>query len=229
MPPILNLSLDSLIVGQLTGKVKPRDMQHTRKQTGTRRKQGERRAEILAAARKILETESYAEFTLRKIAERTGLRLASLQYHFRTKEELLRALLEDTLARYEERLTILLSQTQTTPKARFLKAIDWLIHDGQKEEVAHFFAQLLALATHEPYGAEVVDQIYVRYQQGLATLMEPLNPRLKPAVRMQRAALLASMIDGVSIFRGPNKPRHKNMVGIEKQLHAFALKLAIDP
>lgn len=193
-----------------------------------RREKVDRVAEILHAARQTLINDGYAEFSLRKIASRIGIRLASLQYHFRTKEELLRALLAETSARYEERLVPILANPQLTPRSRFLKAIDWLVAYNRQEDNARFFSQLWALATHDAYAAAIVDEMYTGYRHVLAELIQALNPSLKPEVREQRAGLLAGMIDGASFFVGPWIPQHAELRDIEKELKKFALKLATD-
>ena len=52
----------------------------------------------------LIANEGYAAFTLRAVAARNGIKLASLQYHYRTKEDLLRAIAKSVQAEYAERL-----------------------------------------------------------------------------------------------------------------------------
>ena len=66
----------------------------------TLEEQGSRspRAEaIVADAIRLITEEGYGEFSLRKVAARNGIKLASLQYHFKTREALLDAVLEQVL------------------------------------------------------------------------------------------------------------------------------------
>ncbi len=53
-----------------------------------RLKAHERSRIILDCARSILVNEGYAELTLRRAAERAGIRLSTLQYYYPTKEKL---------------------------------------------------------------------------------------------------------------------------------------------
>ncbi|MFI4996331.1 MAG: TetR/AcrR family transcriptional regulator, partial [Hyphomicrobiales bacterium] len=56
----------------------------------------ERRAEILAAAKELFTTEGFARVTTRALAERVGLSQTGLYVYFRTKEEILRAIHDET-------------------------------------------------------------------------------------------------------------------------------------
>ena len=52
----------------------------------------ERREEILKIAVDIIANEGYASLTMRALERASGMKLGALQYHFRTSEDLLRAL-----------------------------------------------------------------------------------------------------------------------------------------
>lgn len=56
------------------------------------------RAEILDAAGELFTTDGYANTSTRRIADAVGIRQASLYHHFATKDDILDALLADTVA-----------------------------------------------------------------------------------------------------------------------------------
>ncbi|MGK5683802.1 TetR/AcrR family transcriptional regulator [Actinoplanes sp. URMC 104] len=58
---------------------------------------GSAREEILDAAAELFAERGYAATSTRMIAEKVGVRQASLYYHFRTKEQILAELLESTV------------------------------------------------------------------------------------------------------------------------------------
>ncbi|WP_076482823.1 TetR/AcrR family transcriptional regulator [Williamsia sterculiae] len=64
---------------------------------GRLRSGGSPREEILDAAGELFTTHGYAGTSTRKIAEAVGMRQASLYHHFATKEDILVALLRDTV------------------------------------------------------------------------------------------------------------------------------------
>ena len=49
-------------------------------------------ARIVLAARELLMNEGYAQFSMRNVAARAGLHLANVQYYYKTREDLVRAL-----------------------------------------------------------------------------------------------------------------------------------------
>lgn len=57
---------------------------------------GERRQEILAAARDLFAREGYARVTTRALAEKAGLSQTGLYIYFATKEDILRAISDET-------------------------------------------------------------------------------------------------------------------------------------
>ncbi|WP_306369237.1 TetR/AcrR family transcriptional regulator [Nocardiopsis sp. CC223A] len=66
------------------------------------RTHGDTRAEILAVALDLFGRQGYEKTSLREIAERLDLTKAALYYHFRSKEDLLRALVEPLRQDMEE-------------------------------------------------------------------------------------------------------------------------------
>ena len=54
-----------------------------------RKATGERRLEIVQAARDILISEGFHKLTLRNIAKKVGINLSSLQYHFKNRAALI--------------------------------------------------------------------------------------------------------------------------------------------
>src|SRR6185503_1625969 len=56
------------------------------------------REEILDAAAELFTTDGYANTSTRRIADAVGIRQASLYHHFATKDDILDALLADTVA-----------------------------------------------------------------------------------------------------------------------------------
>src|SRR3954447_26224150 len=62
--------------------------------SGTRAPTRDTRAEILAVAAELFTEKGYEGTSLREIADRLGITKAALYYHFRSKDDMLRALVE---------------------------------------------------------------------------------------------------------------------------------------
>jgi TetR/AcrR family tetracycline transcriptional repressor len=70
----------------------------SRSRQARRRRPGLTRADVLAAAARILERDGYDALTTRNLAAELGVKSASLYWHFRTKEELEDLLADEMLA-----------------------------------------------------------------------------------------------------------------------------------
>ena len=57
-----------------------------------------RRAELIAAASRLFKEQGYERTTVRDLAQAVGMQSGSLFYHFRTKEEMLVAVMASRLA-----------------------------------------------------------------------------------------------------------------------------------
>lgn len=78
----------------------------------------EPRDEVLAAAAELFTTRGYTATSTRSIAERAGLRQASLYHYFDGKEAILAELLEGTVRPSLEVAAGLVSRTEASPEAR---------------------------------------------------------------------------------------------------------------
>lgn len=93
-----------------------------------------RRKQILEAAEHLAAEQGWTETTILDICQRAGISSGVLTYHFRDKDELLFALLEEIIARLSVRLRTEASSAQTP------------------QQVIHgFLAQLTALMESEPH------------------------------------------------------------------------------
>jgi len=87
---------------------------------------GGRRSEILDAAEALLSKGGLAGFSMRRLADRVGIKLASLQHHFHSKGKLMEALVERSEDLYHQDLTRLLHELGDKPEERFVAVIDWM-------------------------------------------------------------------------------------------------------
>ena len=85
-----------------------------------------RRDEILRAAEALLREGGLVGFSMRRLADSVGIKLASLQYHFRSKGLLMEALIERSAEIYQQDLMHLLRDLGDQPKALFEAVIDWM-------------------------------------------------------------------------------------------------------
>lgn len=181
---------------------------------------------ILAAARRTLAEDGYSAFTLRSIAARVKIRLSTLQHYYPTKEDLFRAVVEETTAAYDAAYAEQARRQSGGPRQRFVAMIDYLLADLRNPESAGFFYELWARAFRDPYAGDLMQRAYRHHRDRLRTAMAPLNPRLPGRTAEQRAVIVAALIEGMMLFIGANKPPDPALRGIEKEIRRLALRLA---
>jgi AcrR family transcriptional regulator len=185
---------------------------------------GGRRGEILDAAEDLLSKEGLTGFSMRRLADRVGIKLASLQHHFQSKGQLMEALIERSEDLYQQDLTRLLHELGDKPEELFVAVIDWMCRENDKGGNLDF--QFWARAAHDPVANAALDCYMASYRELLFELMTAINPKQKPATRWRRAALISTMIEGSLLILGEGRLQHKELNGLAKETRRAALLLA---
>jgi AcrR family transcriptional regulator len=186
---------------------------------------GGRANEILLAAEALLREAGVDGFSMRRLADRVGIKLASLQYHFRSKGLLMEALVERSEEIYQQGLMLLLRDLGDQPKALFEAVIDWMCKENVEGGNLDF--QLWALAAHDPIANAALDRYMASYRELLFELMAAINPKQKAPTRWRRAALISTMIEGSLLIIGEGRLPHKELSGLAKETRRAALLLAL--
>lgn len=161
-----------------------------------------RQQEILQLAIELIAIDGYDNLTMRAIARASGIKLGALQYHFPTRNELLRALAtyiaETYRASFEEYKSAL---DGNSPNLRLV--VEFLMEDdaGSGLHSDRLFPQLWALALVEPIMEDLMDNIYEEYLRLLETILsergigEPLA----------EALAIMALIEGLTLFVGQGR------------------------
>jgi len=187
-----------------------------------------RRAAILDAATAILVEDGYAQLSTRTIAARAGMHPGNLQYYYRAKADVVRAMLERYLAGAARGLEARIAAGGATLTARLHAAVDGILADQQSAERCKFFRELWALAAHDPAVDAAMRGFYGGFWRRVVALVLDANPRLGRPRAERRAALLIALLEGLLLFRSPRPPGALPIPGIEKELHALVERLVAD-
>lgn len=106
------------------------------------------RDKILAAARQIVEDSGAGSLTFDELAKVSGVTRGGITYHFPTKEDLLRNLLESDFAQWEEAEAALTPSDCDPETARLLGFIR--TYTAQDESHRRFLCGMLSAATLDP-------------------------------------------------------------------------------
>lgn len=176
----------------------------------------DRKQQILQEAIGIMATEGYGKLTMRALARASGMKLGALQYHFRTWEDMLRALAAYISDEYQRSFEALMSDG----KSLSLQDIIRFAFDdapGTVLQSDRLFPQLWAMARVEPVMETLLDDIYVVY---LAKLEERLVIAGSTAAHAE-ALVLMSLLEGATLFVGEGRRWANDANAVRDAVFAF--------
>ena len=141
----------------------------------------------------------YPALTMRAVARASGLKLGALQYHYRTREDLLRAVAAYISSTY--RVSFQAFQARIKEEVPDLRSVvRFLVEDsaGDPLQADRLFPQLWAMALVEPIMKEELGNIYNEYLLILDDSLRALGvdePRAD-------SLLIMAMIEGLTILTG---------------------------
>lgn len=104
----------------------------------TVKKPSERRAEIVKTARELFLTKDYDKTTMQDCMNQLGIAKGTIYHYFKSKEELLEAVVEDIVNEHFEKMETLIRET----KGNALQKIQALVEAGTKIEAPSVLEQL---------------------------------------------------------------------------------------
>jgi AcrR family transcriptional regulator len=160
----------------------------------------DRKQEILQTALEIVADEGYGGLSMRALARASGMKLGALQYHFRTWEEMLRALVAYIADEIGERLE---SRKRDGHSMSLREIAVFMLEDTIDEE---FFSdklwpQLWAMQQVEPLVSDLLEDVYADYLKILETALEDAGSQ---SPRPEALCLMA-LLEAESLFVGSGR------------------------
>jgi AcrR family transcriptional regulator len=210
---------------------KSKSARHTPAEDRVTRDWSDKEILILEAARKLIAHQGYHSFSMRRVANRSGIHLKSLQYYFRTKQDMLNAVVNYTIEKYYfgSYGRLFLEKSAGTAKERFSLMIDHLLDDLSDPLTAKLFPELWALANHDTAVKAAMDLFYVRHLASLEAMILQLKPSLGEREAKHRAALIGMMIEGLVLILGYGKPKHDQYTDLQDAAKEMILCLVLLP
>lgn len=175
----------------------------------------ETREEILRAALHLLVEQGYRAMTMRRIAAECGMKLGNLTYHFPSREDLVRALLEAVISSYELEFIEILQDPTLEPAVRLDYYCELVLEDLRTQKTTHFFPELWALSNHDPFVFERMHELYARARAPLEEIVAEMRPDLPPKKRTAIVVFISAAMEGLTTFAGYGKPFAPRMGAIE--------------
>lgn len=160
----------------------------------------QRKNEILQAAIEMIADEGYASLTMRALARACGIKLGTLQFHFRTSEDMLRALV-DYIAKSYQRSFESLQGRDEPPDLR--EIVTFVLDDEAGDALCgdRLWPQLWAMQQVEPLVSDLVEDLYTYYVEILERALERKGSDTPHA----EALALISLLEGSTIFMGKGR------------------------
>ena len=160
----------------------------------------DRKPEILRTAIEIIADQGYGSLSMRGLARASNLKLGALQYHFRTWEALLRALV-DYIA--DELRQAFQSQTLESGPLSLRGIAVFALDDPADDSVLSdkLWPQLWAMQQVEPLVSDLLEDVYAEYLARIEKLLEAKGSQSARA----EALCLMSMLEGESLFTGSGR------------------------
>lgn len=174
--------------------------------TATQQKGLSRLLSILDAARDIFMEQGYSSLTMRKVAAKANISIGNLNYYYRTKEDLLRDLIDYVIIPYLEEFDRAREHAGELPEKQIRAVLKFWIDDLATPETTAFFPECWALANHNPFVANLMDDMYSRARESLNELIPQINPTLTHKESEQIALYMCASMEGLTIFAGHEKP-----------------------
>jgi AcrR family transcriptional regulator len=132
------------------------------------------REDLLAAARRCLEKRGYARTTARDLVADSGTNLASIGYHFGSKEALLNEALGESFQEWAERVRSLALAIEPSGDPTRVLAASWeamLASFAEYRGLAVAFTEALAQAERQPALRTQLAAIYEQSRAAVATMI----------------------------------------------------------
>ncbi len=198
-----------------------------RKTSDTTGKGVERAHDILVAAREAFALEGYAALSMRGVANRIGATLGSIQHYYRTKDEMLEAMLVHSSNEYQASVNRIVASMPDAPKReRFLAAMAYLIAETRTPVSRGMLLESLALAGRHGFAAQVCEQMIGRARRTIRRLVKDAAVNLQEQELDQRAALILAQILG--LLFSPAGERQENDA-LDRAAREVMLEIATKP
>lgn len=199
-------------------RIRPREGGYARGQEGVE--------QILRAALALLVEHGSKALTLRRIAAECGVNVGNVSYYFRSKEELIRALLDAVIGMYEESFDVIVHDPSATAEERLARLLTLILEDITTKKTTRLFPELWAMANHDRFVEERLEELYARARVSLNEVIAEINPALPDDEREALALFMSASMEGMTIFAGHDKPwEHRMPWLIELSCRSF-LQLA---
>lgn len=189
-------------------KITPRDSGNARGHEGLEL--------ILKAALSVLIDHGYKCLTLRRIASECGMKLGNISYYFKSKDELVRTLLDSIMAAYEDAFKDTIDEAGGNAEKEMENLMRFIMEDITSKKTTRIFPELWALSSHDPFIRDRLYGLYARQYVYFENIIRRINPSLGPEDEKLLAAFVTACMEGTTVFAGHKKPWNEQMPSFQR-------------
>ncbi|MBL4802513.1 MAG: TetR/AcrR family transcriptional regulator [Emcibacter sp.] len=183
---------------------------------------------IMKATHEEIQAVGLRHITLRSIARKCTIHLKTLQHYFPTKNDLLKAIYQEIMAKYLPPLIEIL-QLPEDPLPRFNMVLDELFRFVDDLNNQRFFMEIFSMAQDDDEWMQLIDDKFYNFYNRIGDLLAELNPHMNRKEGRKRALAMGAMMEGMMLFLGDNKPVRPEREGLAKEIRGLLLLMARAP
>ena len=161
---------------------------------------GDRRARIVAAARKLLAEEGYDRVTMKQVAREAGVAQGLIHYYFSGKDEILVEVLVQTSEEYADeagRLVLSLPEGESLSEAALAAVKERVFRQPEWHRLRY---ELFAMGLREPRFLPGVASLLENGRRGIGGSLEMMaDARMSASEREAQAAVFLACFDGLAL------------------------------
>lgn len=165
-----------------------------------------RRAELVELGRRALVEGGLDAVVLRELAARAGMTLGNLQYYFRSRDDLLEAIVCDAFAADLDAVRTVATPSSLPPGdggapggGVDLDELADRLHAQWAGDAGAVFGALALLARHERRFAALHQELYASFTAALVEVLRRFDPGADDAALGVRARLVTAVLDGLAL------------------------------
>ncbi len=161
-----------------------------------------RKTQILQAAQRVFARRPFLEATMQEIAQEAGLSIGGVYWYYKSKDEIIAALLQQNAANIAAILGQL-AQAAGTARERFILFFDQIL--AATEEIAGLYltgVKLYAMTSRDPQMQRAMAEIGALYMQGLSALIQQGidSGEFRPVDANEAAEALLGLYEGMMLL-----------------------------
>ena len=171
---------------------------------------------IVSVAGKVLVESGYQGLTLKRVADAAGISVGNLNYHFRTKESLIEALIEHVLTDFSSRFEDIVRRRGAVGSGACSALLRWAMDGSCAPQYTRLVRELWAMASHNRSVAVAMDHYY---DQSITAAVGRMAGARDPRSREEVTALVSLICiiaEGASAVFGRRGRRHPQYDAVQQ-------------